>query len=65
MGDGRELREEELRDVVAGRKNSASATNDNEKYVTAYCDKCGKNTQHIVYSGGRAKCKECNTVSTI
>lgn len=51
-----------LSDSIGGDKMSAAGNLGQSAGLgtaTAYCPRCGKETEHIVFNGGRGKCKEC------
>lgn len=58
------LNEKELEGVSGGKSASArsgnSSNNDGATPTETHkCSKCGRKTEHIVYSGGRAVCSVC------
>ena len=62
------LDDEILEGVNGGVKASladAESQDNGGAYERHYCIKCGKTTDHEVFSGNRIRCKICKTVPTL
>ena len=55
------LSEDVLEEISGGRGKRAGSS---AATTTCMCSNCGKNTPHMVYSGGRAVCNICGTPTT-
>ena len=56
--DNNKLNLDEL-DVVSGGSDVSFSE---EKTIKHYCNKCGKKTNFIVFTGARGRCQVCGTM---
>ena len=50
---------------IVGNADPAAATKMTAASAQSYCDVCGKKTEFLVVSGGRAFCKVCGTAKEL